>query len=166
MTEITQSAPAAVAESPLITYWKQGHTIIEACLKKAVAADPSDAPIPLTGDAAALWHRAQAAAYLHAIEMLSYPAEFTMDEIAETNAAVARQLDKQASLNQALSTANPLPIHQHDTNRSQPVALEDFLWGNTLRDTDRERLRTEIREAGHEPTLAGDSSLYLQWLRS
>lgn len=57
----------------LMTYWRDGHAIVEARLDKAVKADPSDAPIPLTGEQAKLWHMAQADAYRDALEMMGVP---------------------------------------------------------------------------------------------
>lgn len=54
-------------------YWRKGTEIIERCLKKAAAASPSDAPFPLVGDEARLWHQAQAEAYRHALEMMGAP---------------------------------------------------------------------------------------------
>lgn len=59
----------------LIAYWKHGQEIVERCLQKAQAANPSDAPMPLVGDEAALWHRAQIEAYRHCLEMMGYPSE-------------------------------------------------------------------------------------------
>lgn len=46
-----------------------GLDIVEAKLAVATAADPADAPFPLVGGEAGLWHRAAASAYLHALEM-------------------------------------------------------------------------------------------------
>lgn len=54
-------------------YWVCGNAIIDACLKKAVAADPADAPIGLSTEEVDVWHRAQAEAYSHAIEMMGVP---------------------------------------------------------------------------------------------
>jgi len=45
-------------------------SILERCLEKALAADPADAPFGLSAVEAGLWHRAQANAYQHALEML------------------------------------------------------------------------------------------------
>lgn len=53
--------------------WRKGTEIIERCLKKVAAACPSDAPFPLVGDEARLWHQAQAEAYRHALEMMGAP---------------------------------------------------------------------------------------------
>ncbi len=50
---------------------KEGLHIIEAALAKALKADPNDAPIPLHGDEARIWHTAQAGAYAHALDMLN-----------------------------------------------------------------------------------------------
>lgn len=47
----------------------EGLDIIERKLTEADAADPADAPFPLVGEQANLWHRATASAYLHAVEM-------------------------------------------------------------------------------------------------
>jgi len=53
-------------------YWKEGTAIIEACLSKAIRADPGDVPFPLIGEEAKLWHQAQKVAYQHALEMMGY----------------------------------------------------------------------------------------------
>ena len=53
--------------------WREGAEIIEECAWRARRADPSDAPFPLDKDSAALWHHAQAAAYVLALEMMSPP---------------------------------------------------------------------------------------------
>lgn len=58
-----------------IAYWREGAAIVEACLTKALKADPSDAPFPLAGREAAIWHEAQASAYQHALEMMGPPTE-------------------------------------------------------------------------------------------
>jgi hypothetical protein len=50
--------------------FEEARKILEKCLAKAVKADPLDAPMPLLGKEAALWHRAQMEAYRHALEML------------------------------------------------------------------------------------------------
>lgn len=57
----------------LLEYWGEGTVLIEECLAKATRADPGDVPFPLVGEEAVLWHRAQAAAYQHAIEMMGRP---------------------------------------------------------------------------------------------
>lgn len=59
----------------LIAYWQHGQNIVERCLEKAQRAHPADAPMPLVGDEAALWHRAQMEAYRHCLEMMGYPTE-------------------------------------------------------------------------------------------
>ncbi len=78
-----------------IAYWKQGADIIEACLAKAVAADPRDAPIPLDADQSALWHRAQAEAYRHCLEMMGPVDPATTDkqlrDAIDASAATLRQ---------------------------------------------------------------------------
>lgn len=56
-------------------YWKDGSKIIEGCLAKSLDADPSDAPFPLIGNDAKIWHLAQANAYRHALEMMGYQAD-------------------------------------------------------------------------------------------
>jgi hypothetical protein len=56
-------------------YWKKGTFLIEKCLIKAKWADPLDTPFPLVGDDAKLWHRAQATAYQHALEMMGWVPE-------------------------------------------------------------------------------------------
>lgn len=61
---------------PISDYWRQGTRVIEECLAKAVAANPSDAPFPLVGEEAALWHSARAAAYQHALEMMGVPLDY------------------------------------------------------------------------------------------
>jgi len=79
----------------LLAYHAQGARIIEACLAKAAKADPLDAPMPLTGDDAALWHRAQVEAYRHALEMMGPVDPTTTEELLQsTNASVAKLLDK------------------------------------------------------------------------
>lgn len=79
-----------------IAYWKQGAALIEACLAKAVAADPRDAPMPLAGDDAALWHRAQAEAYRHCLEMMGPTAPDTTEkQLRDTIDATAAQLKRQ-----------------------------------------------------------------------
>lgn len=71
------------------TYWQQGAQLIQACLDKAVAADPAEAPMPLTGADAALWHRAQMEAYRHALEMMAPPTDDVTTELLDrTNATV------------------------------------------------------------------------------
>jgi hypothetical protein len=59
----------------LIAYWQHGQQIVERCMEKAQQANPADAPMPLVGDEAALWHRAQMEAYRHCLEMMGYPTE-------------------------------------------------------------------------------------------
>lgn len=44
--------------------------ILERCLAVASTGEWKDAPFPLNRSQAALWHRAQAEAYQHALEML------------------------------------------------------------------------------------------------
>jgi hypothetical protein len=76
-----------------IAYWKQGADIIEACLAKAVAADPREAPIPLDATQAALWHRAQAEAYRHCLEMMGPVAPETTDrQLRDTIEATSASL--------------------------------------------------------------------------
>ena len=48
----------------------RGINTIENCLKDSVAADPSNAPFPLSEKEAKLWHLAQMEAYKHALEMI------------------------------------------------------------------------------------------------
>lgn len=59
--------------SDSVKYWRDGAEIIERCLAKAIKADPEDAPFPLTGEEARLWHSAQEQAYRHALEMMGPP---------------------------------------------------------------------------------------------
>ena len=47
----------------------EGLDIVERNFTVAQNADPADAPFPLTGQEAALWHKASASAYQHALEM-------------------------------------------------------------------------------------------------
>lgn len=54
-------------------YWKEGTSIIEKCLDRAIKANPSDAPFPLFGEEAKIYHEAQANAYRHALEMMGFP---------------------------------------------------------------------------------------------
>lgn len=49
----------------------EGLDVIERNLNVAQKADPSDAPFPLVGKEATLWHKASASAYQHALEMCS-----------------------------------------------------------------------------------------------
>lgn len=58
-----------------VAYWREGAKLIQACLDKAAKADPLDAPIPLTGESARLWHDAQMNAYRHALEMMGPPTD-------------------------------------------------------------------------------------------
>lgn len=57
----------------LLVYWTDGANIIKQCLAKAVRAEHADAPFPMDAEQAALWHRAQAEAYRHALEMMGPP---------------------------------------------------------------------------------------------
>lgn len=52
-------------------HWREGADAIEACLAKAERAAHADAPFPLDEAQAKLWHRAQADAYRHALEMMA-----------------------------------------------------------------------------------------------
>lgn len=47
-----------------------GLKVLEKNLAKAVEANPHEAPFPLVGEQATLWHRATAEAYRHALEMV------------------------------------------------------------------------------------------------
>ena len=79
----------------LLAYHAQGARIIEACLAKAAKGDPRDAPMPLTGADAALWHRAQVEAYRHALDMMGpLDPTTTVELLLRTNASVAKLLDK------------------------------------------------------------------------
>lgn len=62
-----------MTDAEKLAYWKQGAVIIEGCEAKAQRADPYDAPMPLLGRDAAIWHQAQQAAYRHALEMMGPP---------------------------------------------------------------------------------------------
>lgn len=73
------------------TYWAQGTALILDCQGKAQKADPADAPIGLTPEQAALWHRAQAEAYRHALEMMAPPVASDA-VVAATNESVARMI--------------------------------------------------------------------------
>src|SRR3546814_18498092 len=59
----------------LIAYWKHGQQIVERCLEKAQQANNADAPMPLVGEEAAIWHRAQMEAYRNCAEMMGYTSE-------------------------------------------------------------------------------------------
>ena len=50
---------------------KEGLQIIAAALAIAEKADPLDAPIPLDGNEARIWHAAKVDAYSHALDMLN-----------------------------------------------------------------------------------------------
>lgn len=56
-----------------LEYVKHGQEVIEKAVKVAYAGDWQDAPMPLTGDEASLWLRAQGEAYQHALEMMGLP---------------------------------------------------------------------------------------------
>ena len=62
-----------MTEAEQLAYWKRGHEIIELRLAKAAIANHVDAPFPFDKEEAALWHRAQAEAYLDALEMMGVP---------------------------------------------------------------------------------------------
>lgn len=55
-----------------LEYQKRGTEVIEKCLAVAAKGDWNDAPMPLHGDEARLWLRAQTEAYLHALEMMGF----------------------------------------------------------------------------------------------
>ena len=76
----------APTETSLIKYWRQGEAIVEAALAKAVAADPLDAPMPLLGREAEIYHQGRADAFRHALEMMGYPEE-TTEEILQMSIA-------------------------------------------------------------------------------
>jgi len=81
-----------------LAYCAQGARIIEAALAKAQRADPADAPFPLVGEEAALWHRAQASAYQHALEMMApSPADSTEEQLRATIATIEKVLARQGS---------------------------------------------------------------------
>ena len=87
----------ATAETRL-AYCAQGAKIIEAALAKANRADPVDAPFGLFGEEAALWHRAQAAAFQHALEMMEpAPENTTEKQLQSTIAVIENVLTKQAA---------------------------------------------------------------------
>lgn len=52
-----------------------GMSVLEKALSTATKADHSDAPFPLNAEEAKLWHRAQAEAYQHALEMVGFDIE-------------------------------------------------------------------------------------------
>lgn len=62
-----------MSEDELFAYWKRGQEVIEKAMKVAYRGDWQDAPMPLIGDEARLWLRAQAEAYQHALEMMGVP---------------------------------------------------------------------------------------------
>jgi hypothetical protein len=81
-----------------LAYCAQGAKIIEAALAKAQRADPTDAPFGLFGEEAALWHRAQAEAYQHALEMMApASADPTEEQLRATIAATEKVLARQGS---------------------------------------------------------------------
>ena len=50
--------------------------ILEACHAVAIKADPLDAPFPMDGQQATIWHQARVEAFRHALEMMpSLPTE-------------------------------------------------------------------------------------------
>lgn len=61
--------PGALPHVPALDT-KAIEDILEEKLATALKADPADAPFGLDADAAEIWHRAQASAYQHALEML------------------------------------------------------------------------------------------------
>lgn len=63
----------AVPTPDPMEYWKKGTDIIEECLRIAERGEWEDAPFPLGPGEARLWHRAQAEAYRHALEMMGVP---------------------------------------------------------------------------------------------
>lgn len=61
-----------MASGYTLDYWREGTELIETCLARAEKADPLDAPMPLTGNDAKLWHTAQMEAYRHALEIMGW----------------------------------------------------------------------------------------------
>lgn len=55
-----------------LEWQKRGTEAVEKCLATSVKGDWNDAPMPLHGDDARLWLRAQAEAYQHSLEMMGY----------------------------------------------------------------------------------------------
>jgi hypothetical protein len=55
-----------------IEWQRRGTDAIEKCLAVSAKGDWNDAPMPLHGDDARLWLRAQTEAYQHALEMMGY----------------------------------------------------------------------------------------------
>lgn len=88
----------ATSPTPLETYWRQGAQIVQACLDKADRCASHahqaflEAPIGLTAEQAQLWHRAQAEAYRHALEMMAPPEEASDALVERTNESVAKLL--------------------------------------------------------------------------
>lgn len=63
-----------------LTYWTLGAQLVEGCLARAVRGDHADAPFPLDEAQAKLWHRAQAEAFRHALEMMAPPEDGTSED--------------------------------------------------------------------------------------
>lgn len=64
-----------------VEYWKRGTEVVEKALEKALKADPKDAPFPLTGEEARIWHQASADAYQHALEMMGVPKDVNISDL-------------------------------------------------------------------------------------
>lgn len=62
-----------VTQDVLIQLMREGADAIEQCIRKAERADPADVPF-LGAEYAAIWHRAQAEAYRHALDLMEPPA--------------------------------------------------------------------------------------------
>lgn len=90
-----QNQPASLETH--LAYCAQGKEIIERKLATALAADPSDAPFPLVGEEAALWHQAQASAYQHALEMMAPAGKDISEEMLQRSIdTIKKVLDRQA----------------------------------------------------------------------
>src|SRR3546814_8205644 len=94
----------------LIAYWQHGQQIVERCLEKAQQANPADAPMPLVGAEAALWHRAQMEAYRHCLEMMGYPTERSEEHTSELQ-SLMRISYAVFCLKQKINTKNTLTIY-------------------------------------------------------
>lgn len=140
----------------LIAYWRQGEAIIEAALAKAVAADPLDAPMPLHGGDAKLYHQGAADAYRHALEMMA-PGD-TPD--------IAYWLDGQKIVASCLATSAagdwldaPMPLHGAQAKIYLQARADAFghaieMMGYPEDATEETLLLVNVRTAAVAPVLA------------
>lgn len=75
-----ESLPAQATD-----YWREGTRLIEEKLARAARADFADAPFGSSPHEAALWHKAQAEAFRHALEMMGIPQDLRRLEAPDPN---------------------------------------------------------------------------------